>query len=526
MNELTGSPEFADDEQDLSPEELAEQAKADELQADLEKLLTSPLVVGPDPTVVDDLLEEPEPEVKEREPIEDLAEQAMLDRQVEQIYAAIQTRAPEHKIQPSTQRVLDCLDMMGNPQDQYRAVHITGTNGKTSTARMIEALLRELGLRTGRYTSPHLNSVRERISIDGHAISRAGFIQAWEDVAPFVAMVDAQSALDGGPQMSFFEVFTVMAYAAFADAPVDVAVIEVGMGGQWDATNVIDADVAVLMTVAHDHEMWLGSELTDIAQEKLGILMPGATLISAEQDPEVSYLVREAVAKNRATHVQYGNRLEVLDREGAVGGQMISVRTPSAVYEDVPLAMYGKYQAENAAIAIAAVEAVFGGGALSGDVVEHALMATVSPGRMEVIKNSPFVIADAAHNPAGAQATIEALEESFPGTRVLVFSVMADKDVEGLLSVLEPHFHSVVVTEMNNERAMPSDEIAEIARDVFGDDRVALEPNLDSAIVFAADVAESVNPEEVTTPSVVVMGSVILAAEARAVMGRPKPDEA
>ena len=525
MNELTGSPEFDDDEQELSPEELAEQAKSEELQADLETLLRSPLVVGPDPSVVDDLLGT-ESEVKEREPIDELAEQAELDRQVAQIYAKIQERAPEHKVQPSTQRVVDCLDMMGNPQRQYRAVHITGTNGKTSVARMVEALLRERGLRTGRFTSPHLNSVRERISIDGHAISPAGFIQAWEDVASFVELVDAQSAANGGPRMSFFEVFTVMAFAAFADAPVDVAVVEVGMGGQWDATNVIDADVAVLMTVAHDHEKWLGSELTDIAREKVGILSPGATLVSATQESEVEALVREAVARNRATCVRYGDRLEVLDREGAVGGQMISVRTPSAVYEDVPLAMYGKYQAENAAIAIAAVEALFGGGAWSGDVVEHALMATVSPGRMEVIKNSPLVIADAAHNPAGAEATIEALEESFPGTRVLVFSAMADKDVDGLLSVLEPHFHSVVVTQMNTERAMPIDEIAEIARDVFGDDRVAYEPNVDAAIVFAADVAESANPEEVTTPSVVVMGSVILAAEARAVMGRPKPDQA
>lgn len=493
----------------------------DEHQGDLEQLLSSPLVAGPDPSVVEDLLAEPE-----REPIEELAEQAELDAEVAAIYEKIQARAPEHKVQPSTQRVADCLDLMGNPQRQYRAVHVTGTNGKTSTARMIEALIRERGLRTGRFTSPHLNSVRERIAIDGQAISREGFIQAWQDVAPFVEMVDAASQASGGPQMSFFEVFTVMAYAAFADAPVDVAVVEVGMGGKWDATNVIDADIAVLMPVSHDHEKWLGSDLRDIAREKLGILSPGATLVSAAQQPEVEQLVRETVAKNRAIHVPYGDRLEVLEREPAVGGQMFTVRTPAAVYEDVPLAMYGKYQAHNAAVAIAAAEAVFGGGALSGDVVEHALMATNSPARMEVIKNSPLVIADAAHNPAGAQATIEALDESFPGTRVLVFSAMVDKDVEGLLSVLEPHFHSVVVTQMITDRAMDSDEITEIARTVFGDDRVAHEPNLDSAIVFAADVAESVDPEEVTIPSVVVMGSVILAAQARAVMGRPKPDDA
>ncbi|QOR48340.1 bifunctional folylpolyglutamate synthase/dihydrofolate synthase [Trueperella pecoris] len=494
----------------------------EELEADLDVVLRSKLVVGPDPSVLDDVLNAPEP----KDDTQALAEESELDRQVAQIYAQIVARAPEHKVQPSTQRVADCLDMMGNPQKSFRAVHITGTNGKTSTARMIEALLRERGLRTGRFTSPHLNSVRERISIDGQAISPAAFIQAWEDVAPFVAWVDEKSAAEGGPRMSFFEVFTVMAFAAFADAPVDVAVVEVGMGGQWDATNVIDSEVAVLMTVARDHEKWLGHELTDIATEKLGILKPGATLVSAPQTPEVLDLVRESVVKNRATYVQYGEGLEVLDREGAVGGQMLSVRTPAAVYEDVPLAMYGSYQAQNAAIAIAAVEAMFGGGAWSGDVVEHALMATNSPGRLEIVKNSPLVIIDAAHNPAGAEATVEALDEVFPGTRVLVFAAMADKDVEGILSVAEPHFHSVVITGLDSERAMPIDELANLAREVFGEDRVAVEPCLDAAIVYASDVAESVDVEEVTTPHVVVMGSIVLAANARAVMGRPKVDQA
>ncbi|WP_461025068.1 bifunctional folylpolyglutamate synthase/dihydrofolate synthase [Trueperella pyogenes] len=491
----------------------------DSLEADLNVVLRSKLVVGPDPSIIDDVLNAPQPDATQV-----LAEETELDRQVAEIYAQIVARAPEHKVQPSIQRVADCLDMMGNPQKSFRAVHITGTNGKTSTARMVEALLRERGLRTGRFTSPHLNSVRERISIDGQAISPAAFIQAWEDVAPFVAWVDEKSAAEGGPRMSFFEVFTVMAYAAFADAPVDVAVVEVGMGGRWDATNVIDAEVAVLMTVARDHEKWLGYELTEIATEKLGILKPGATLISAPQDPDVLDLVRQTVAKNRASYVQYGENLAVLSRESAVGGQIFTARTPAAVYEDVPLAMYGDYQAANAAMAIAAAEALFGGGAWSGDVVEHALMATNSPGRMEIVKNSPLVLVDAAHNPAGAEATVRALDEAFPGTRVLVFAAMADKDVEGMLSVVEPHFHSVVVTALDSERAMPIDEVAELAREVFGEDRVAVEPFLDAAIVSASDVAESADVDEVTTPHVVVMGSIVLAANARALLGRPKVD--
>lgn len=510
---------MSESEFDEGPDPLTGQEAGQEIGADLEAILRSRLVVGPDPSVLDDVLNAPEPD-----PTQQLADQVDLERQVAQIYAQIVERAPEHKVQPSIQRVADCLDMMGNPQRSFRAVHITGTNGKTSTARMVEALLRERGLRTGRFTSPHLNSVRERISIDGQAISAAAFIQAWEDVAPFVAWVDEQSQAEGGPRMSFFEVFTVMAYAAFADAPVDVAVVEVGMGGRWDATNVIDAEVAVLMTVARDHEKWLGYELTDIATEKLGILKPGATLISAYQEPQVLDLVHEAVGANRAEYVQYGQNLQVLHRENAVGGQIITVRTPAGVYEDIPLAMYGDYQATNAAVALAAAEALFGGGAWSGDVVEHALMATNSPGRMEVVRKSPLVLVDAAHNPAGAEATVGALEENFPGTRVLVFAAMADKDVEGILSVAEPHFHSVVVTSLDSERAMAIDETAELAREVFGEDRVAVEPHLDAAIVYAADVAESADSEELTTPHVVVMGSIVLAANARAVMGRPKVD--
>ncbi|MFP7695897.1 bifunctional folylpolyglutamate synthase/dihydrofolate synthase [Trueperella sp. LYQ143] len=452
------------------------------------------------------------------------AQQAQEEAEVARIYREILTRAPEHKVQPSLDRVRTCLDLMGNPQQMFRAIHITGTNGKTSTSRLIEALMREQGLRTGRFTSPHLSSVRERIAIDGQAISAAGFIQAWNDVAPFVEMVDR--AEPNGVRMSFFEVFTVMAYAAFADAPVDVAIIEVGMGGTWDATNVVDADVAVLMEVAKDHERWLGHDLTDIATEKLGILKSGARLICAEQQPQVMELVQERVACQGASAVYYGQDLKVENREPAVSGQLITVSTPCARYEDIPLAMLGEHQSRNAAMAIAAGEAFFGGHAFSAQVIEHALMSTVSPGRMEVVRSSPLVIVDAAHNPAGAEVTMTCWEESFPGTHVLVFAAMADKDVEGILSIAEPYVHSVVVTQLDSERAMPIDEVAQIARDVFGEDRVAIEPQLDTAIVFAADVAESVDPTEITTPSVLVMGSVVLAGQARRVMGRPAPDGA
>lgn len=468
-----------------------------------------------------DVRDMPEPEDTEA-----AARRAEAEARVAEIYAEILTRAPEHKVQPSTQRVQDCLDMLGNPERSYRAIHITGTNGKTSTARMMEALLREKGLRTGRFTSPHLNSVRERISIDGDAISPEDFVQTYEEVIPFIEMVDAASAATGGARMSFFEVFTVMAFSAFAMAPVDVAVVEVGMGGQWDATNVIEADVAVLMTVAADHEKWLGSALTDIATEKLGILYPGKTLVCADQTPEVEALVDEAVARNKATLVHYGRGLEVLERTPAVGGQVMTIRTPAAVYEEVPLAMFGEYQSRNAAMALAAVEAFFGGGALGAEVVESALMATTSPGRLEVAKNSPTIIIDAAHNPAGAVASRDALLEFTTGRLVGVFAAMADKDVEGILGVLEPILASIVVTGMDTVRAMDVDELAAIAVKVFGPDRVEIEENLANAIDLAVDLAESDNDDPMVSPAVVVMGSIHLAADARAVLGRATPDNA
>lgn len=517
------SPESAD-----SADEAYLGVEDEELSEDLRALLSSPLFVGPDPSILDELQVEDEAEsaadqIAEQERLDRqaFADNAALEARVAEIYQSIIERAPEHKIQPSLERVRDALDMMGNPQESYRAIHITGTNGKTSTSRMIEALLRERGLRTGRFTSPHLNSVRERISIDGKAITAEDFVQAWEDVEPFIEMVDAKLQAEGGPRMSFFEVFTVMAYQAFAMAPVDVAVVEVGMGGEWDATNVINADIAVLMPVALDHEKWLGSAVEDIATEKLGIVKPGATLILAPQLPEVREL---AIQRVHAVGAYLVENFEVLSREVAVGGQLISVRTPAAVYEDVPLAMLGAYQSQNAAAALSAVESFFGGGALPGATVEHALMSTSSPGRLEIVKGSPVIIVDAAHNPAGAAVTREALEEYFPGPRVAVFSAMADKNVEGILTEIESVFAAIVVTDMGMERGMDLEELAELASEVFGEDRVTAVEDLSNAISTAVDLAETVDPDAIAPASVTIMGSIMLAAQARHILGAPAVD--
>jgi dihydrofolate synthase/folylpolyglutamate synthase len=437
----------------------------------------------------------------------------------DEIYAGILERAPEHDIEPSLDRVRGVCELLGDPQHAFRTVHITGTNGKTSTARMVERLLREHGLRTGRFTSPHLTRVTERIVIDGEPISDERFVEVWQDVAPYVHMVDTRSLEEGGPRLSFFEVFTVMAFAAFADAPVEVAVIEVGLGGTWDATNVVDAEVAVLTTVAHDHERYLGDTLVEIASEKSGIIKEGATAVVAAQSEDVEGVILQAAAEKGARVLREGVDIDVLDRQVAVGGQLLTLRATGAVYQDVFLPLYGEHQAHNALLALVAVESLLtGGAALDGSVVETAFADVTSPGRLEVVRTSPTVLVDAAHNPAGAAALVAAVEEAFEFTRLVgVVGVMADKDPEGILAALEPLLAEVVVTRAASSRALEVADLAEIAVEVFGEDRVHVADRLDEALTLAATRAEG---EAQYGAGVLVTGSVVLVAQARTLLGR------
>ncbi len=440
---------------------------------------------------------------------------------VEEIYRDILTRAPEHRVQPSLERVEAVCELLGDPQRAFRTIHLTGTNGKTSTARMVERLVAAMGLRTGRFTSPHLHTVRERIAIDGAPISPEAFVAAWEDIAPFVEMVDARSQARGGPRLSFFEVFTLMAFDAFADAPVDVAVVEVGMGGRWDATNVVEADVAVLTPVDWDHMQWLGSTLREIAGEKVGIIKDGTTVISAEQREEVAGIIAVAAAQHGSRLVEEGRDLAVVQRRVGVGGQLLTLRTPAATYEDVFLPLHGEHQARNALLALAAVEAFFGGGALPAEAVEEGFAGVTSPGRLEVVRTSPTVLVDAAHNPHGIRALRDALDEAFAFRRLVgVVSCMADKQAEAMLGELEPFLDEVVVTGMHSSRAMDPSVLYELAQDVFVDtDRVYLAPFLADAVDLAAARAEA-EGDPAGTAGVLVVGSVLLAAEARALLGR------
>ncbi|ROR73958.1 bifunctional folylpolyglutamate synthase/dihydrofolate synthase [Bogoriella caseilytica] len=446
------------------------------------------------------------------------------DGEVREIYSEILARAPEHQPQPSLERVRHALDLLGDPQRAYQVVQITGTNGKTSTARMIEALVRESGLRTGRFTSPHLHTVRERIALDGDPISPERFVETYRDVEPYIAMADEKSQAEGGPRLSFFEVYTVMAYAAFADAPVDVAIVEVGMGGRWDSTNVADGVVEVIGRVERDHTRWLGHTLTEIASEKAGIISDNATVVVAEQHEEAGEIILSAAAQHGARLLRAGQELEVADRQIAVGGQLLTLRTPVAVYADIFLPLHGAHQAQNALLALAAAEALLGGRSLSGEVVEKAFASVSSPGRMEMVRNSPAILLDAAHNPAGAAALREAVEEAFAFDRLVgVVGIMRDKEAEAILAELEPVLDEVVVTEALDQRAMPADELAEIARDVFGEDRVYLAPRLDDAIdqaVGRAEVGTDIAGQAATGTGVLIAGSVLLAADARTLLGK------
>jgi dihydrofolate synthase/folylpolyglutamate synthase len=434
------------------------------------------------------------------------------------VWADLQRRWPEHRIEPSLDRIRALTDLLGAPQRNYPVIHVTGTNGKTSTARMIEALLREFGLHTGLLTSPHLVDPRERILFDGQPIDAERALGAWHEIEPYVAVVDAQSVADGGPELSFFETITALAFAAFADAPVDVAVVEVGMGGTWDATNVADGAVAVVTPVGLDHRDYLGETVEDIAAEKAGIIKPGAVAVLAAQEPGVERVLLARSVEVDATVAREGQQFGVAGRGVAVGGQVLSLTGLHGTYDDVFLPLFGEHQARNAALALAAVEAFLGGlGTLDPDLVRAGFASVTSPGRLEIVRRSPTIVLDAAHNPHGATALAAALADSFDFTSlVAVVGVLADKDAAGIIEALAPAVDRFVVTAPRSPRALSVDDLAAIAIDVVGDDRVEVEPDLIDAIDRAAALAEESG--EYGGAGVLVTGSIAMVGHARALL--------
>lgn len=433
-------------------------------------------------------------------------------------------RWPESRLEPSLTRISALVDLLGNPHRAMPVIQVAGTNGKTTTARMIDELLRGFGLRVGRFTSPHLESMRERIVLDGEPVSPERFVETYADIAPYVQMVDAA----GEHPMSFFEVMVGMGYALFADAPVDVAVIEVGMGGTWDATNVAEARVAVVTPVAMDHAEYLGPDVTTIAGEKAGIIKADSIAVLAHQQPgALDALVRRAV-EVEAVVAREGTEFGVLERRVALGGQQVRLQGLGGEYDEVYLPLFGAHQAQNAATALAAVEAFLGAGAATGPVeqetVRAAFGAVRSPGRLERLRTSPSVLIDAAHNPAGMTATVEAIRESFDFTRLIgVVGAVRGKDVAGMLAALEEICAELVVTQNSSERALPADELGALAVDVFGADRVSVSPRLGEAIGEAIELAEAGPDDALGGSGVLVTGSVITAGEARTLLSGRRP---
>jgi dihydrofolate synthase/folylpolyglutamate synthase len=449
-----------------------------------------------------------------------------------QVEHLLDQRWPETRIEPSLTRISALMDLLGSPQHTYPSIHIAGTNGKTSVARMVDALLTALQRRTGRTTSPHLQSAVERIAIDGKPISPAQYVATYREIEPYVQMIDQQSQSAGGPAMSKFEVLTAMAFAAFADAPVEVAVIEVGLGGRWDATNVINAPVAVITPISVDHVEYLGEDIAGIAGEKAGIITkagdgaPDTVAVIGRQVPEAMEVVLAQAVRADAAVAREDSEFAVLSRQVAVGGQLLQLQGLGGVYSDVFLPLHGAHQAHNAAIALAAVEAFFGAGAqrqLDVDAVRAGFAAVSSPGRLERLRSAPTVFIDAAHNPGGAGALAQALADEFDFRYLVgVVSVLADKDVDGILAALEPVLAAVVVTHNGSPRALDVESLALLAEQRFGPDRVLTAENLRDAIETATALVDdaTADGEAPTGTGIVVTGSVVTAGAVRSLFGR------
>jgi dihydrofolate synthase/folylpolyglutamate synthase len=443
---------------------------------------------------------------------------------VESVYAELLGRAPENKMEPRLAPLFRAMDVLGEPNKAFPIIHVTGTNGKTSTARMIESVLRAHGLSTGRYTSPHLTKVTERISIDGHPVSDDTFVRIWDEIRPYLEIVDSELEADGQPRLTYFECLTILGFAIFADQPVNVAVIEVGLGGITDATNVGDGQVSVITPISLDHTDLLGDTTEDIAYEKAGIIKPGGYLISAAQPLDAAQVLLEKANDVGVPFKFEGVEFGVESRTVAVGGQMVSIQGIAGRYPDLLVPLHGAHQAQNAAVAVAALEAFFGGEKELGfDVLQEGFAEVTSPGRLEVVRTAPTIVVDAAHNPDGVKVSAAALQEAFTFTRLVpVVGILKEKDAEEILRQLKESLGGMAeeycFTQSNSPRAVPAAELAELAIDLgFGEDNVHIEEKLDDALEWAVERAEA---NDDLSGGVLVTGSITLVAEARILLGK------
>jgi len=432
---------------------------------------------------------------------------------IDAIELALLARWPETRIAPTLDRISALTDILGSPQLAYPTIHIGGTNGKTSTSRMIDSILFEMGLRTGRFTSPHLESYLERISINGQPINAAELIFSYNDISPYLDLMDSKFE----NPISFFEAITALAFAAFAEHPIDVGVIEVGMGGQWDATNVVQAGVSVITPIGLDHTEYLGDTITEIAQTKGGILKPGGFGVFAQQVPEAAIELLRKAAEVGIDVAREGVEYSLSSRAVAVGGQLISISGLNESFDDIFLPLHGKHQAANAATALVAVEAFFGDTALDHDAVRAGFAAVTSPGRCEVVHRDPTILLDAAHNPHGAKALAETISNEFTFDEVIgVVASFGDKDVRGILLELEPIMNEIIVTANSSPRAMKLSELEKLASEIFGKDRVTAIETLEAAINQA--IKDAKRPLSDDSVGVLITGSVITVGESRSII--------
>lgn len=444
-----------------------------------------------------------------------------------QLWAELESRWPESIIDPSLTRIVSVMELLGDPQRAYPVIQVAGTNGKTSTARMIESVLRAYGLRTGLFTSPHLVDARERIRLDGQPVTAERLVDTWNDIEPYVRLVDKNSTDAGGVPLSYFEVITSLAYAAFADAPADVAVIEVGMGGTWDATSVADASVAVITPIGMDHAEYLGDTIEQIAGEKAGIIAPGCTVVTSLQTDDA-----RPVVVTRASELDVPLKIEtedfgLLSREVAVGGQLVSMRGLRGDYDEVFLPFFGEHQASNACLALAAVEAFLGSGdePLDVDIVREGFASADSSGRLHAVRLDPTVLVDSAHNPHGARALAAAIHDSFTFDRLIgVVGLLSDKDAHGVLEALEPVLDELIVTTPASPRALPADDLAAVAENYFSGKDVVVEDELLDAVDRAMGIADA--DGDVGGSGVLVTGSVVLVGDVLRLFAREmrRPD--
>ncbi len=439
----------------------------------------------------------------------------------EQVLTSLLAREGENIIEPSLDRITLLLQYLGNPETSYRVVHVAGTNGKTSTSRMIESMLIEAGLTVGLTTSPHLHDVRERIRLQGQPIDIEKFIETYEELEPFLELVDEQL----GTRLSFFEVMTAMAFAAFSDAPVDVVVVEVGLGGSWDATNVVNADVCVITPIDLDHQKFLGDTIEEISAEKAGIIKEHDVVVSAIQHPVAAEIIQNRATETSSALFFAGRDFDVAERALAIGGQVLSIQGLSGRFDEVILPLHGAHQAANAALAVAAVEAFFGAGVddrkLNSEIIEQGLGKVTSPGRLEIIRRGPTVLVDVAHNPHGAHSLANALESEFDFQYlVAIVGMFSDKDADTFLEILQPSVSHLIVTQTSHERAMAVEKLHAIAANHFEESQLDSRPDVASAIEFAIELTDNAMIAEESGVGILISGSVYTVAQARALLGR------